>query len=125
MLLIQNPDQLKIPDSLHGGGLVLPHGEYIPEIGLDVYAVQACVISRTFLCDRVNIWFGSVIRGDIAEIGVGEDTNIQDLCILHVSTGMPCIVGNRVTVGHRAILHACTLKMKAWLEWGRQSSMVP
>jgi len=111
MITVQNPDHLELPDSLHGGGLVLAHVEYVPGIGTDVFiAANATVIGRVSLGDRSSIWFGSVIRGDIAEIRIGNDTNIQDLSIMHGSTGVPCCVGNRVTVGHRVILHACNVE---------------
>lgn len=54
-----------------------------------------------------SVWFNSVLRGDINRIEVGERTNIQDGSVLHVTGELPCIIGNDVTVGHRAIVHAC------------------
>ncbi len=111
MIPVQNPDHLILPGSLHGGGLVLAHAESVPKIGTDVFiAPNATVIGRVSLGDSSSIWFGSVIRGDIAEIRIGDYTNIQDLSILHASTGIPCCVGNRVTVGHRVTLHACNVE---------------
>ncbi|MBN2329497.1 MAG: gamma carbonic anhydrase family protein [Candidatus Omnitrophica bacterium] len=104
----------KIENSLHeapyGGGLVMPYLDYAPVIGEDVYiAPTAAVIGRTRLGDRVSVWFGAVLRGDIAAVEVGRDSNIQDLCVLHVGSEDPCIVGERVVVGHRAILHGCRI----------------
>ena len=58
-----------------------------------------------------SVWFGSVIRGDVHWIRIGERTNIQDLSVLHVTTETaPLRVGSDVTVGHRAILHGCTVE---------------
>ena len=53
---------------------------------------------------------GAVIRGDTDKISIGAETNIQDLTMVHADPGIPCTVGNRVTVGHRAILHGCTIE---------------
>lgn len=56
-----------------------------------------------------SVWFGTVIRADMAAVVVGECTNLQDLTVVHQDTNLPCIVGSRVTVGHRVILHGCTI----------------
>nr|HQH73020.1 gamma carbonic anhydrase family protein [bacterium] len=64
---IQNPNHLPLPPSLSGGGLVLPYLEHAPVIGEDVFiAPHAAVIGQTTLGDRVSVWFGAVLRGDIA-----------------------------------------------------------
>lgn len=57
-----------------------------------------------------SIWHNAVVRGDMAPISIGEHSNIQDGCLLHVATGFPLTVGNHVTVGHGAILHGCTVE---------------
>jgi carbonic anhydrase/acetyltransferase-like protein (isoleucine patch superfamily)/deoxycytidylate deaminase len=57
-----------------------------------------------------SIWYGAVLRGDIAAIRVGARTSIQDGCILHTDAGMACVVGDGVTVGHGAVLHGCTVE---------------
>jgi len=59
--------------------------------------------------EQSSIWFGSVLRGDINGVVIGHHTNIQDLSICHVADDFGCSVGNYVTVGHRAVLHACTI----------------
>lgn len=56
-----------------------------------------------------SVWFGCVLRGDIAPITVGTRTNIQDLTMVHVDTDQPCVIGNDVAIGHRAIVHGCTV----------------
>ena len=67
------------------------------------------VIGRVFLDTETSVWFGAVIRGDIADIRIGEESNIQDNAVLHVDYDQPLKIGRSVTVGHGAILHACTI----------------
>lgn len=83
-----------------------------PVIGADVYiAPTARVIGDVELGDGASVWEHAVVRGDMWHIRIGEYSNIQDLCVCHVTHGgPPVIVGNRVTVGHRAILHSCTVE---------------
>lgn len=57
-----------------------------------------------------SVWYGAVLRGDMAPIVIGSQTNLQDGTIVHVDEGMPCHVGSRVGVGHRVILHGCTVE---------------
>lgn len=110
-MFIQNPAGLVLPESLYGGGLVLPYLDHAPQIGEEVFiAPNATVIGRTTLGDRVSIWFGAVLRADIAEVRVGEGSNIQDNCVLHVGTEEHCIVGRNCIVGHNVTLHACTVE---------------
>ena len=59
--------------------------------------------------DFSSVWFNAVLRGDINRIVIGHHTNIQDNCVLHVADDFPCILGDYVTVGHGAIVHACTV----------------
>lgn len=91
--------------------MILPYRESHPQIGADVFvADSAAVIGRVRLHDRASVWFGAVLRGDVAEIEVGEESNVQDLCVIHTTGGVStCHVGKRVTVGHRAILHGCLI----------------
>jgi carbonic anhydrase/acetyltransferase-like protein (isoleucine patch superfamily) len=57
-----------------------------------------------------SVWYGAVIRGDMAPIVIGSQTNLQDGTIVHVDEGVPCRIGSRVGVGHRVILHGCTVE---------------
>ena len=57
-----------------------------------------------------SIWYNSVVRGDLAPVYIGEQTNIQDLSVVHVDEGVPCRIGHRIGVGHRSILHGCTVE---------------
>jgi len=82
-----------------------------PQLGHNVYVSEnAMVIGEVTLGDKVNIWFGAVIRGDMHYIKIGNRTNIQDNSVVHVTTGVsPTIIGANVTVGHGAIIHGCTI----------------
>ena len=58
-----------------------------------------------------SVWYGTVLRGDVHSIRIGSRTNLQDHCVVHVTAGrFPCIVGDEVTVGHRAVVHGCTVE---------------
>lgn len=57
-----------------------------------------------------SVWFGTVIRGDVAEIRIGERTNVQDGSVVHADEGIPCTIGNGVTIGHKCIIHGATVE---------------
>ncbi len=108
---IQNPMNASLPDSAFGGGLVLPYQEKTPVVGEDVFiAPNACVIGDVILGDRASVWFGAVLRGDIAPVRVGEGSNIQDASVLHVGDDAPCVIHNNVVAGHRVTLHGCEVE---------------
>jgi carbonic anhydrase/acetyltransferase-like protein (isoleucine patch superfamily) len=69
-------------------------------------APNATIVGEVYIAAGASIWFGSVLRGDNASISIGTRSNIQDLALIHVDAGEPCIVGTGVTVGHRAVLHS-------------------
>ena len=73
-------------------------------------ASSATVIGDVRIGANASIWYGAVCRGDINHICIGEGTNIQDNAVLHLENDLPCVVGKHVTVGHKAILHACTVE---------------
>src|SRR4051812_9701480 len=73
-------------------------------------APGAVVLGDVTVGERSSIWFGAVIRGDTAAIRIGADTNVQDGCILHADAGFPCTLGDRVTLGHAAIVHGATVE---------------
>lgn len=72
-------------------------------------APTAAVLGDVELGDGVSVWFSSVVRGDENRIKIGNQTNIQENCTVHVEEGHPVLVGERVTVGHNTILHGCTI----------------
>lgn len=73
-------------------------------------AAGARITGDVRLAAGASVWYNCVLRGDLNFISVGENTNIQDGSILHVVGSRPCVVGDRVTIGHGAILHACTVE---------------
>ena len=100
--------------------MIKSFNDKIPEIGKDVYISEtAVVIGDVILEDYVNIWFGSVIRGDMHYIKIGSRTNIQDNSVIHVTTGIsPTNIGSGVTIGHGAIIHGCTIKDNCMIGMG-------
>ena len=81
-----------------------------PVLGNGVYlAKTAVVLGDVTLGDNSSVWFGAVLRGDINRIVVGHHSNIQDNAVVHLAADFPCIIGDWVTVGHSAIIHACTV----------------
>ena len=77
-----------------------------PVIGKNVFiAPTAVIIGDVTIGDNASIWFGTVLRGDMAAITIGENSNIQDNCTIHTDSGIPCEVGNNVAVGHNAVLN--------------------
>ncbi len=92
--------------------LILSYKGKTPVIGEGVYlAPGACVIGDVVIGNDSSVWFGTVVRGDEHYIKIGSETNIQDMCVLHVTEGkFPLIVGSRVTIGHGAVVHACTVE---------------
>jgi len=88
-----------------------------PIIGKSVYIDDsAVVIGDVTLGDDVSIWPATVVRGDVESITIGDGTNVQDGCVLHVThagrfttQGYPLTIGKGVTIGHKAVVHACTV----------------
>jgi gamma-carbonic anhydrase len=81
-----------------------------PSLGTGVYIARgAVVLGDVTLGDHSSVWYNAVLRGDINRIVVGHHTNIQDNAVLHLADDFPCLVGDWVTVGHSAIVHACTI----------------
>jgi carbonic anhydrase/acetyltransferase-like protein (isoleucine patch superfamily) len=81
-----------------------------PRLGSGVYIARgAAVLGDVTLGDFSSVWYNAVLRGDINRIVVGKYTNIQDNAVLHLADDFPCLVGDYVTIGHTAIVHACTV----------------
>jgi carbonic anhydrase/acetyltransferase-like protein (isoleucine patch superfamily) len=81
-----------------------------PKLGAGVYiARSAVVLGDVRLGDHASVWYNATVRGDINYIEIGHHTNIQDNAVLHLADEYPCIIGNYVTVGHSAIVHAATI----------------
>jgi gamma-carbonic anhydrase len=83
----------------------------VPTVAASAFiAPGASVVADVRLGEQVSIWYGAVLRGDVAHVSVGDRSNIQDGTVLHVADDGPCIVGADVVVGHRAMLHACRVE---------------
>lgn len=81
-----------------------------PVVGKDVWvAPDANVIGKVVLEDGANVWFGAQIRGDNEEIRIGRGSNVQENCVLHTDMGFPLSIGADCTIGHKAMLHGCTI----------------
>ncbi len=81
----------------------------LPEDGSAWIAPGATVIGDVRLAHGVSIWFGAVLRGDNEPMTIGRDSNVQDGCVFHTDPGFPLTIGADVTVGHKAILHGCSV----------------
>ena len=93
----QNLKKFLLPDttpSVHASAFIAP---------------GAVVLGAVEIGAESSVWYSSVLRGDINRIVLGHQTNVQDGCVLHVSDDFACVLGDRVTVGHRAVVHACTV----------------
>lgn len=87
-----------------------PLGDLKPELGPGAWAApSADLIGDVRLGPRASVWFGAILRGDNTPLILGEETNFQDGAIGHSDHGFPLTIGARVTVGHQAILHGCTI----------------
>lgn len=101
-------------------GLILPYQGTLPTIDSDCFiAPNATVIGDVVIGKGTNVWFNVVIRGDVHEIRIGERTNIQDGTIVHVTSGkFGTYIGSDITIGHGAVLHACTLEDGCFIGMG-------
>jgi len=85
-------------------------GDHVPEIAEDAWVAEsATLIGKIKLEARANVWFGTTLRGDNELILIGENSNVQEDCVLHTDMGYPLTLAKDVTVGHQAMLHGCTV----------------
>lgn len=96
---------------------ILSYDDTLPTIHPTAYiAPTAVVIGDTLVGEDSGIWFNCVVRGDVNEIRIGARTNIQDLTMIHCAElGQGCYLGDDITVGHSAVLHACKIEDKAFI----------
>jgi carbonic anhydrase/acetyltransferase-like protein (isoleucine patch superfamily) len=100
--------------------MIIAHLGRTPRLGRSTWiAPNATVIGDVELGDDVSIWFGTVVRGDVHSIRIGDGTNIQDNSVVHVTTGKHAtVIGRNVTVGHGVTLHGCTVEEGALIGIG-------
>lgn len=91
--------------------LVMGIGGREPKIDATAFvAPSSSVIGDVTLAAGASVWYGAVVRGDVERISVGEQSNIQDNCTLHADPGFPVSIGERVSVGHNAVVHGATVE---------------
>jgi YihY family inner membrane protein len=89
---------------------LLSYLEFAPELGERIFIAEgAKVIGRATLADDVNVWFNTVIRADVNEIKIGKNTNVQDMCMFHVTEHNNVVIGENTSFGHNVVLHGCTI----------------
>ena len=81
-----------------------------PKIDENTYISESVdIIGKVEILENANIWFGTRLRGDMNNIVIGRNTNIQENSVVHVDSKSPCIIGNNVTIGQGAIIHGCNI----------------
>jgi len=121
MLFVNTPKEIANTTKTKGVCMstIIPYKGMTPEIDESTWiAPGAVVVGDVQIGKDCSIWFGSVIRGDVHRIHIGDRTSVQDLSMIHVthykkpdkSDGSPTIVGSDVTIGHRVMLHGCTIE---------------
>ncbi|MCK5884772.1 MAG: gamma carbonic anhydrase family protein [Bacteriovoracaceae bacterium] len=82
----------------------------IPSIGKNTFIADSVdIIGDVKIGDGVSVWFNSVLRGDVAPITIGDNTNVQDCSMIHVDRKLPTVIGSGVTIGHKVTLHGCNI----------------
>jgi carbonic anhydrase/acetyltransferase-like protein (isoleucine patch superfamily) len=90
-----------------------------PQVPASAYVDDSAqLIGDVRLGERASVWFNCVLRGDINEITIGDDSNVQDCSVLHVQGDIPLRIGARVTLGHNVTVHACTLEDRVLIGMG-------
>lgn len=85
--------------------------EWYPKIASSAWiAPGANIIGNVEIGENSSVWFGCVLRGDVNEIKIGKNTNVQDLSMIHMDTDSRTILGDNVTIGHKVMLHGCTIE---------------
>lgn len=89
---------------------IISFNKKTPEVKKRVFIAKgAFVIGNVILEEDSSVWFNTVVRGDMEKIRIGKKSNVQDLSVLHCDKGSPLIIGENVTIGHRAIVHGCVV----------------
>jgi carbonic anhydrase/acetyltransferase-like protein (isoleucine patch superfamily) len=102
---ISHPDHLE-----YFARIVREHLDCKPSVDSDAYVAPGAFLSGAVsIASRASIWPAASLRADIAPIRIGKESNVQDNAVVHVATGLGVTVGRRVTIGHGAIVHACTI----------------
>lgn len=99
--------------------MIITYENNTPEISDEAFVAESADLIGSVIVEKESsIWYNTVLRGDIAKIVVGEGSNVQDGTVVHVDWNMPTLIGKRVTIGHNAIIHGCTIGDKAVIGMG-------
>lgn len=91
--------------------MIMKFKEWYPKIDSTAWvAPGANIIGNVEIGENSSIWFGCVLRGDVNEIKIGKNTNVQDLSMIHMDTDSKTTLGDNVTIGHKVMLHGCTIE---------------
>ena len=89
---------------------LIPINDRSPHVSDKAWVAPGAVLAGDVtLGDRSSVWYTAVVRADMESISVGERSNVQDGCVLHADPGLPLTIGSGVSIGHRAVLHGCTI----------------
>lgn len=99
--------------------MTIPYMDKKPHVHPSAFVAEgARIVGDVTVGERSTVWFNAVLRGDVAPVRIGRETSIQDGAVGHVDEGQPLLVGDRVTVGHGAIIHGCTIRDGALIGMG-------
>ncbi|MCM3714949.1 gamma carbonic anhydrase family protein [Alkalihalobacillus oceani] len=99
--------------------MIYPYKQKYPVISESAFLADGVIVSGDVtIGDETNIWFHTVIRGDVSPTRIGNRVNIQDQCMLHQSPKYPLLLEDDVSIGHQAMLHSCTIRKKALVGMG-------
>jgi carbonic anhydrase/acetyltransferase-like protein (isoleucine patch superfamily) len=103
----------------HTVATVLTVNDHTPRIAEGAFVAETAVVAGDVeLADGVSVWFGSVVRSEVASVRIGADSNVQDLTAVHTDPDYPVTIGERVTIGHRCVIHGCTIEDDALIGMG-------
>lgn len=101
---------MRLTPILRNSMAIYQFGPHVPHVADSAFiADTATVIGKVIVGAGASIWFGTTLRGDNGSIIIGDDSNIQENCVLHTDEGIPLSVGRQVTIGHQVMLHGCTI----------------
>ncbi|WP_329562263.1 gamma carbonic anhydrase family protein [Streptomyces uncialis] len=102
-----------------GRALIVAVGGKSPEVDPGAFvAPTAVVVGEVTVRAGASVWYGAVLRGDCGPIVLGAGSNVQDNCTVHVDPGFPVVIGERVTIGHNAVVHGCAIEDDALIGMG-------
>lgn len=97
--------------TVHERAVVVPLPGHVPHLPKSALVMPGAVIAgQVSLGERVSVWPGASLRAEEEPIAIGDDSNVQDSCSLHVDHGSPLTIGERVSIGHNAVVHGCTIE---------------